>query len=520
MVMGHSQMKLFKHQVQALEWLKPRPKAILALDMGLGKSAIASLDLSIPAIVVCPASLKLNWKNELKIWRPELSVHVVKQAKDALILADVTIVNYDILSKIDLPKHETLVIDECHYIKSHKAKRTKLLMGVIRSTPKVRLLSGTPISNRPNELWTLLYSIGATKLGWFEFGMRFCAGWRTPWDTFDFTGSSNQKALKILLEPVMIRMTKEQCLTELPSKTFRIISLDLPVDKREKAFSQDQIDKPDSIPFEAISDIRKLNAERKLDPSISYICDLLEQTDKIVVFAHHTHIIAALAVGLKDYAPVIITGATKNEDRQKAVDTFQTDPKCRVFIGNIKAAGVGLTLTAANHVVFVEASWSPAEIHQGADRCLRIGQKKNVTVDLLSISGSIDELILHKVLSKMDVISNIIMESQDMNEKLIAAKLRELANLFDMAEEAPKTVEQEAKPVKAIKPVPTDPEKQIELPGSTHTLDDVRTSMAKLIGAGKRDQALAILAKFGVAKVSDIPEDKFASVLAAVADCK
>ena len=113
-----------------------------------------------------------------------------------------------------------------------------------------------------------------------------------------------------------------------------------------------------------------------------------------------------------------------------------------------------------------------------------------------------------------------------MNYTLISQKLRELANLFDEQETKPveqestKPVEQEAKQPKATKPVPTDPEKQIELPGSTHTLDDVRTSMAKLIGAGKRDQALAILAKFGVAKVSDIPEDKFGSVLAAVADCK
>jgi SNF2 family DNA or RNA helicase len=337
----------------------------------------------------------------------------------------------------------------------------------------------------------------------------------TPWGSFDVSGSSNEESLRDLLNPVMLRMTKEQCI-DLPEKTYRVIELDLPVDKREKQFTQAQIERPDSIPFEAISDIRRMNAERKLDQSVSYIKDVLEQTDKVVVFAHHTHIIAALEGALIVYSPVVLTGATKNDDRHAVVTRFQTDPTCRVFIGNIKAAGVGLTLTAASHVVFVESSWSPAELKQAGDRCHRIGQKNNVTIDLLSIGGSIDALILHSVLTKMGVIDNIITESTDMNEKLIATKLRELANLFDMAEEAP-AVEQEA-PKQKAKPVPTDPEKQIELSIETTnqagpTLDSLRNAMAKLIGAGKRDQALAILAKLGVAKVSEIPEERFAEAM-------
>jgi SWI/SNF-related matrix-associated actin-dependent regulator 1 of chromatin subfamily A len=548
-------MKLYKHQKQALAWLEPKPKAILALDMGLGKTCVSSLNLTVPALVVCPASLKLNWQKELAMWRPELSVQVVQSPKDQLTGAHVTIVNYDILAKLELPEYKTVVVDEAHYIKNYKAKRTKLMMGLIKTTPNVRLLTGTPIVNRPIELWTQLYAIGATKLGYFEFGMRFCAGWKTPWDTYDFTGSSRQAELVKLLDPVMLRMTKEECI-DLPAKTYRIISLDLPVDKRESKFDLSQIDTPGPIAFEAISDIRRLNAERKLDSSITYIKDCLEQTYKIVVFAHHTHIIDGIMQALSDYGPVVVTGSVKNEDRQKAVESFQTDPKCRVFIGNIKAAGVGLTLTAASHVVFVEAPWSPSDLQQAADRCHRIGQNVNVTVDLLTIKASIDELILHKILTKMDIIDAIIKESKDMNTKLIAAKLRELAELFeaneepiakiidqaneepiakiiDQANEEPiakiidqandnqlKAVEEAAKlveatkPAKAVKPVPTEPSKQ--MPIEPITIDTIRQAMAKLIGSGKRDLALSILAKVGVAKVSEIPEDKFDFVMVAI----
>ena len=512
-------MNLYPHQVQAVQWLSQRPKAILALDMGLGKTGVSSLDLSVPALVVCPASLKLNWQAELKMWRPELSVQVVRSPKDPIKGLDVTIVNYDILGKLDLPKPVTLIVDEAHYIKNYKAKRTKLLMSLIKTTTNVSLLTGTPIVNRPIELWTLLYSIGATKLGYFEFGMRFCAGWKTPWDTYDFSGSSRKAELIKVLEPFMMRMTKAECI-DLPSKSYRVIALDLPVDKREKQFSQDQIDKPDSIPFEAISDIRRLNAERKLDQSISYIKDCLEQVDKVVVFAHHTHIIDGLVDAFKDYAPVMVTGAVKNEDRHAAVQTFQNDPKCRVFVGNIKAAGVGLTLTAASHVIFVEAPWSPSDLQQAADRCHRIGQQDNVTIDLLTITGSIDEIILHKILTKMDVIDSVIKESTDMNEKLIAAKLRELAELFDLVEqEAPKAIEQEApKAIEQEAPTPKKPAKQVEI--EAFTLDHIRQAMAKLIGAGKRDRALEILAELGVKKVSEIGEEQFSQTMELVNEAR
>ena len=155
MVMGN-RVNLYPHQVQAVQWLGQRPKAILALDMGLGKTCVSALDLVKPALVVCPASLKLNWQRELKMWRPDLSVQVIKSPKDTIKDLDVTIINYDILQKVDLPSVSTLIVDEAHYAKNYKAKRTKVLMQLIKAAPNVSLLTGTPIVNRPIELWTLL----------------------------------------------------------------------------------------------------------------------------------------------------------------------------------------------------------------------------------------------------------------------------------------------------------------------------------------------------------------------------
>lgn len=422
-------MNLYHHQVKAIEWLRQRPKALVALDAGLGKTAIAIIDLVAPALVIAPSSLKLNWDRELKMWRPELTVQVIRSPKDTPNGSDVTIINYDILRKVSLPGVETLIVDESHAIKNWKAQRTKAVMALIKKTNRVRLLSATPVINRPCELWTSVYAVGAVKMGYHEWGLRYCAGWFTPWNTYDFSGSSNQESLRKLLDPVMLRMTKEQCLS-LPEKTYKIVELDLPVATREKAFLAKHIDRPDEIPFEAISDIRRMNAERKLPDAIKYIFDVLESVEKVVIFAHHTHIIGMLMDALKAYGPVSLTGATKLDDRQAAVDTFQTDPACRVFIGNIQAAGTGITLTVASHVIFLEAPWSPSLLHQASDRCHRIGQRNAVMIDILVISASIDCLILHKILAKTSVIDQIIVEKPNLNAK-IAAKIREISCIIE-----------------------------------------------------------------------------------------
>lgn len=554
-------MSLMPFQEKAIAWLSQRPTAFLALEQGLGKTVVASCDLVAPAIVVCPASMKWTWHKELTLWRPDLKVQVIRKAKDQIQPADVHIINYDIIDRVELPGHYTLIADESHYAKNHKAKRTKHLITLIRAAKQVRLLSGTPIVNRPIELWPLLYAAKATKLGYFEFGMRYCAGWKTPWDTYDFSGASRMDELYDLLNPVMLRLTKAQVLPELPEKTFRVVELDLPVDKREKAFNIEDITRnPEPIAFEAMPDILHMNAKRKLPMAIQHIKDALESTEKVVVFAHHTDIVGELLSGLADHNPVRVVGADSPEARQAAVDRFQTDPACRVFVGNIKAAGVGLTLTAASRVIFVECSWSPADVMQCADRCHRIGQKNPVLVEILTIHQSIDAAILHAVLGKLEIINLIIKETSmsTLNNAAIAAKFRELADLFDptsasvapdpkpvaaqKAASSQATAEAGAVPSKtATAKTPTtesveekpqastaatdgnanvassEPEVTTAPAASSNiSIEHVREGLAKLIDAGKRTEALQILKDHGAAKVGELQADKFALVSAAI----
>jgi SWI/SNF-related matrix-associated actin-dependent regulator 1 of chromatin subfamily A len=509
-------MELLPYQEKSLTWLKSRPMAFLALEQGLGKTIVSSLDIEPPFNIVCPATLKFNWLKELSIWRPDLKVQVIRKATDAIDPAnDGWIVNYDILHKVMLPFAVTLIADESHYAKNHKAGRTKALAKLIRKTPRVRLLSGTP-ANRPIEMWAMMYATKITKLGWMEFGFRYCAGWKTPWNTYDFTGASRLDELQSILAPVMLRLTKEKVLPELPAKEFKVIELDLPVDKREKSLDIDEIMKSDyNVAFEALADILHMNAQRKLPLAIQYIKDILESENKVVVFAHHEDIVDGLLEALKDFKPVSITGKIKSTGtvRQEIVDQFQTDPECRVFIGNIKAAGVGITLTAASRVVFVESSWSPSDIDQCADRCHRIGQKDNVLAEILTIHQSVDAQMLHSVISKINVIKQFIKES-DMD-----TTQEKLTRLNVLLTEAQQIVADLGLPVEAGLPKlvlvePVTPSPQIEL--IEVTLDDIRTGIAQLLADGNREKATGILAKFGAKKLSDISSDKFADVMAEI----
>lgn len=549
----------------ALRWLQPRKKAFVALEQGLGKTVISALDITPPALVVCTASMKFKWQEELNKWRPELTTSVVRSAKKPFKPADVVIVNYEAMywlkfedvivkgkperkrkvHRVDFGDVATLVVDESHYCKSYDAVRTAVISHKIKATEKVRLLSGTPVVSRPIELWPLLYAIGATKLGYMEYGKRYCKGWKTPWNSWDFSRSSNEDELAKILEPVMLRMTKEKVLPELPSKTYSVVELDLPVDKREKQFNIADIEKnPDPVAFEALPDILHMNAHRKLPLALQHIKDRLEVTSKVVVFAHHRDIIQALLSGLAEFNPVKVVGGDSPESRYQAEKTFQSDPNCRVFVGNLTAAGEGLTLTASNWVIFVESSWTPKGIHQPADRCHRIGQVHPVTAEILTIHQSIDAHMLHSVLKKMDIINLIIKETDmtHLDNVAIALKLRELADLFhpitgegrvekEAAVGKPASEEKAASTKTTAKgskkgdaPTKTDNESDqsaasadsVASASTAVTIEDIREGMAKMIDAGKRADALKIISNTGATKVSELKEKHYADVMAKI----
>lgn len=502
-------MQLYKYQRDAVTWLADRPKAFLALDQGLGKTAVACTDMQFPALVICPTTLKINWSRELQMWRPGSTFQIIDGSTKVIDPdADLTIINYDILHKFILPTtaYKTLVIDECHYAKSATAKRTKACVKLIRSIPRVRLLSGTPVVNRPIELFALLKAIGGTKLDYINFGRRYCAGWTTPWGSFDVSGASRLEELYQKLADFMLRITKETALPQLPAKTYRIVELDLPITVQEKKLLRQDIDRPvHDIPFQAIADIQKLNAQRKLPLAIEHIKNVLEHEQNVVIFGWHTEIIESLADALHDYGVVVITGSTAKDARQSAVDNFQ-NKKARVFIGNIKAAGVGITLTAASYVVFVETTWTPADLHQASDRCHRIGQKEHVQVDVLTISKSIDSMQLHSILDKTDIINQLVKE-EDMESSRLLEIVDQLESIA--AELAENAIEQEL----ALEDPPVTAAKlELKPEAKPLTLDDLRVLAKTCIDKdGNMDKVKAALAELKADKLSALTKDQYSS---------
>lgn len=504
------------YQRHVVDWLQQKPKAIVALEQGLGKTCIAAVDMVAPATVICPATMLFTWQDELAKWRPELKVQVITGGKTVIdTSADVHVVSYSMAVRMKLPKPVTVVADEAHYIKSPTAKRSRSVAELLAQAPRARVMSGTPVVNSPIDLWLALRALGATKLNYTAFGIRYCAGYQNIWKGWDFTGLSNEDALIEILDKVMIRLTKAQCLKDLPPKIYRVIELDLPVDKREKKLSRDEIEKlPENVAFQAISDILRLNAQHKLPLAVDHIQDILASEQKVVVFAYHTEIIDALCDELKAFDPVQITGRDSAKARHAAVHKFQTDPKCRVFVGNYVAAGVGVTLTAASRVVFVESSWVPADIEQAADRCHRRGQKDTVMVDILTIHKSIDAQMLHKVIGKMEIINQIVKENpMNLSANTVSALADLLRKAADVLEAGVATNEPAAVAAPAPAAVEAAPAAEPAKPAAAApkiTIEAIRELAAKLIAEGKGADVRKAISASGASKLSELDPSQYA----------
>ena len=413
-----------------IDYLDRSAGALIADEMGLGKTiqAIGVVNASPDiqrVLVVCPASLKLNWRNELGKWLTrKLSVSVFPKE------ADITIIHYDIVSKLsEQSQYDLLILDEAHYVKNPKAARTKHVQALRARCQNVLALTGTPILNKPIEIWPILQMVapeqwdpaGVVKgkslaagcgAGFFRFAKRYCNahqeyhGRTSHWE---FGGHSNLEELQERLRTTcMVRRLKADVLKELPAKRRQVVSIgngchdeadygDLG-DDYETAHKRVM-----SIAFEDISRVRHEQALRKLPAAIEHIRGCLESSDKIVVFAHHHDVIAQLAAEFADMGCVTLTGESPIAARQEAVERFQTSADCRIFIGSIGAAGVGITLTAASHVIFVELDWVPANLSQAEDRCHRIGQTESVLVQHLVLDGSIDAKMCKLIVEKQNV---------------------------------------------------------------------------------------------------------------------
>lgn len=466
------------YQRTGIAFALSRDNALIADQMGLGKTVqalgVVNGDSSVRhVLVICPASLKLNWKREAEKWltRP-LSVGV---ANGSFPETDVVVINYDVVSKwrgaIDAGRWDLLIVDEAHYLKNPKAKRTQAVLGhrekvdgewrtietPIRARRRV-FLTGTPIVNCPIELWPLVEALDPTGLGrnFFGYAKRYCNAVKGE-HGWDFSGSSNLGELQTRLRgSFMIRRLKDEVLSELPAKRRQVVLLEGGKDDQRSMDAEMRVyrdwqaavesgdTEAQTAAFTEMSKLRHATAVAKIPYVIEAVESALESEDKVVVFAHHHDVIRAMAEAFPGAA--VITGETANETRQAEVDRFQSDPACRVFIGSIQAAGVGITLTAAQHVVFAELDWVPGNMSQAEDRLHRIGQRGQVLVSHLVFAKSLDAHMSEVIIGKQTVIDAAL---DDETQRAAAPKVSvEIVERPQVVEAAP--VDEKAEAYRAV----------------------------------------------------------------------
>ncbi len=431
------------YQKAGISYAMQRPSTLIADEIALGKTiqaiGVINADPSVKSVcIVCPATIKLNWKRELQKWlvRP-MSIAILESGVNELPNTDIIILNYDILKKwhpvLSTKKFDLLIVDECHRVKNPKAQRTQFLLGKMAKEEKDRIapisatrklyLTGTPIVNRPIELWPILQAIDPSGIGknFMGFARRYCNAHQNGYG-WDFTGASNLGELQMKLRTsCMVRRLKQDVLTELPAKRRQIVvipptgSAAKVVQAEKDAFTKLNVPYEEAaeeltsrtVAFEFISKVRHATAVAKIPYVISFLEDAMEDNDnKIVLMLHHHDVAHAIADAFPGSA--ILTGETNINKRDAEVVRFQNDPKCRLFIGSIQAAGVGITLTASSHVVFCELDWVPGNVSQAEDRCHRIGQTDSVLVQHLVFDDSIDARMAEIIVQKQALIDSAL----------------------------------------------------------------------------------------------------------------
>lgn len=444
-----------EYQRAGVEFMRNRRAILLGDEMGIGKTiqaiglynyhcAHGLKDRTPKVLILCPATLKRNWIKEWRKWSVRKQAIEMAEGRDWP-KSDIVVVNYDILPRfhdqIHIPVWDILIMDECQYLKNKQARRTQHVFGrsadnganVPAITPiaaRCKLaLTGTPIPNRPIELYALLRYLDP--MGWpnkLSYAQRYCNAMKNGFG-WDMNGASNLEELQEKLRSsIMIRRLKKDVLKDLPPKERQIIEIEIAegdeILAKEKKILQNFENKErltdadykelikmmrggDCGSFEEMSTIRRENAVAKIPYVIEHLHEALDSSGKVVVFCHHKEVASALIEEFKTICTVV-TGSTPLQERHENVEKFQTDPSCRLFIGNIIAAGTGITLTAASHVVFAELDWVPGNVSQAEDRCHRMGQTGSVLVQHLVVAGSIDAIMAKTIVYKQGVIEKAL----------------------------------------------------------------------------------------------------------------
>jgi SNF2 family DNA or RNA helicase len=397
-------------------------------------------DNAYPAVVVCPASLKLNWLREIERWLPARTAAEISGRRGTLPVADIIVVNYDVLDgRLDslaglAPK--ALVFDESHYCKNPKAKRTKALIKLSeRLAPDaLRLaLTGTPLVNHPAELVPQLRAL--RRLEHFGSGRSFKRRFR---------GEEARRRLHWHLRSTCyVRRRKDEVLTQLPPKqritvpvpltneaTYQHLEADLISWLKSEVHDPRELEQRIDTALRAealvkLNALRHVAAQGKLAAAVEWIEAFVESDERLVVFAHHRDIQASLLEAFPDAARIL--GSDTLAERDENVQRFQADDGPHLCICSLEAASHGFTLTAAASVAFVELGWTPAKHEQAEDRVHRIGQERHVTAWYLLAADTIDERIAALIDHKRAVVGSVTDGTAGADAAVIDRLLRELA---------------------------------------------------------------------------------------------
>lgn len=422
--MNDASKNLFPYQKEGIDLICNHYKDVLLADHpGAGKTcqAILAADKigAKKILVICPASLRENWKREFAKWSDkDHFVYCIYSKKYSYAdINHVAVVSYDIAASCPelFGEYDLLILDEAHYLKNAKSKRTKVIFGVIWSKCKKRIcITGTPLPNgRAIEGYTLFSRLAPQAFSnWWAYVKTYCIKEVTRWGT-NYNQSKNLDALgKKCRELFMIRRDRKDTIGQLPPLVrIQIYLSDVKFESELSESQQNRILEMDSnSPY--FSTLRKELGVAKVSSSAEYIEDLLEEVNHIVVFAHHREVIIMLEAlfVIHDISFVTITGETSMDDRQAAIDMFQNG-KAQVFLASIYAANTGITLTKAHDVVFVEYDWVPEINTQCEGRCYRIGQTEITRSHYLCIPDSIDDKITDAILRKQRNISSVMGET-------------------------------------------------------------------------------------------------------------
>jgi SNF2 family DNA or RNA helicase len=443
------QGELLPYQRAGVAYAARARRTFIADEMGLGKTlqAIATLEYvwdSYPAVVVCPATLVLNWQAEYKRWLPHRTVKVVTDRKEFPSDYDVVVVGYSNIKHWEkqLLNHQSYVFDESHYCKSPQAQRTKSAVKMAKSAPKsgtVLCLTGTPVTNRPAEYASQLSILGNLDKFGGEWGFyrRYCGAFKDKWGQWHLDGHSNLDELNDRLRSTCyIRRTKEQVLSELPPvihdpvlvdgaaaamKEYRKAEADIVeyLVERAKQIASELGLSPKSAAVIAkikaesnqhlvrLSVLRRLAAKAKMPVIKEWVESRVAEGRKVVIAAHHRDVVDELALA---FGNLRIQGGMDINDVEEQKRKFMTMSceEAPVIVLSIQAAKTGHNLQVAQDVLFVELPWTPADVDQTYSRCHRLGQKSSVTATYLLCDGTIDEEIYSLIERKRGVVNQAV----------------------------------------------------------------------------------------------------------------